>query len=227
MLRRAAGLLTPGLPPRRLPGSCDPVASWRKSRLPLQRRDRPGLAPEFPHSLAGMWRESEHRLPWPAASAIAALDLDGVLADTRPLWAAWHEDAARRARVELDVPADREAAAALLDEALGDWRPLLTRFAADRAPLSIRPRPDNERRAAATEGGGCADRRLQRRSARAGRARPRARGRGAAGGSRGHTARGRGGSRRRDGRGAVAGGAGRGPTTMKGWSTTSPTAAST
>ena len=71
-----------------------------------------------------------------------ALDLDGVLADTRPLWDAWLEDAARRARVELDVPADREAAAAVLDERLGDWRPLLTRFAADRAPLWIRPRPD-------------------------------------------------------------------------------------
>jgi phosphoglycolate phosphatase-like HAD superfamily hydrolase len=71
-----------------------------------------------------------------------ALDLDGVLADTRPLWDAWLEDAARRARVELEVPADREAAAAMLDEALGDWRPLLTRFAADRAPLWIRPRPD-------------------------------------------------------------------------------------
>jgi phosphoglycolate phosphatase-like HAD superfamily hydrolase len=71
-----------------------------------------------------------------------ALDLDGVLADTRPLWDAWLEDAARRARVELDVPADREAAAAVLDAALGDWRPLLTRFAADRAPLWIRPRAD-------------------------------------------------------------------------------------
>jgi phosphoglycolate phosphatase-like HAD superfamily hydrolase len=71
-----------------------------------------------------------------------ALDLDGVLADTRPLWDAWLEDASRRVRVELDVPADREAAAAVLDEALGDWRPLLSRFAADRAPLWIRPRPD-------------------------------------------------------------------------------------
>jgi phosphoglycolate phosphatase-like HAD superfamily hydrolase len=71
-----------------------------------------------------------------------ALDLDGVLADTRPLWDAWLEDAARRARVELDVPEDREAAAEVLDEALGDWRPLLARFAADRAPLWIRPRAD-------------------------------------------------------------------------------------
>ena len=71
-----------------------------------------------------------------------ALDLDGVLADTRPLWVAWLEDAARRVRVELDVPDDREAAAVVLDEALGDWRPLLARFASDRAPLWIRPRPD-------------------------------------------------------------------------------------
>ncbi|HEY3463311.1 MAG TPA: HAD family hydrolase [Gaiellaceae bacterium] len=73
---------------------------------------------------------------------VLALDLDGVLADTRPLWDAWIEDAARRARVELAVPADREAAAAVLDDALGDWRPLLARFASDRAPVFIRPRPD-------------------------------------------------------------------------------------
>ena len=76
------------------------------------------------------------------AGVALALDLDGVLADTRPLWDAWLEDAARRTRVELDVPADREEAAVVLDGALGDWRPLLARFAADRAPLSIRPRPD-------------------------------------------------------------------------------------
>jgi beta-phosphoglucomutase-like phosphatase (HAD superfamily) len=76
------------------------------------------------------------------AGLALALDLDGVLADTRPLWDAWLEDAARRARVELEVPEDREAAAAVLDEALGDWRPLLARFAADRAPLYVRPRAD-------------------------------------------------------------------------------------
>ena len=76
------------------------------------------------------------------AGLALALDLDSVLADTRPLWDSWLEDASRRARVELDVPADRGAAAAALDEALGDWRPLLSRFAADRAPLWIRPRPD-------------------------------------------------------------------------------------
>ena len=70
------------------------------------------------------------------------LDLDGVLADTRPVWDAWLEDASRRARVELDVPRDRTKAAAVLDEALGDWRPLLERFAADRAPVYIRPRAD-------------------------------------------------------------------------------------
>jgi len=66
-----------------------------------------------------------------------------VLADTRPLWRDWLADAARRARVELgDLPEDRAAAARILDERLGDWRPLLERFAADRAPLHFRPRPD-------------------------------------------------------------------------------------
>lgn len=71
-----------------------------------------------------------------------ALDLDAVLSDTRPLWHDWLADAARRTRVELDVPADRVAAAAMLDERLGDWRPLLALFAADRGPLHFRPNPD-------------------------------------------------------------------------------------
>jgi phosphoglycolate phosphatase-like HAD superfamily hydrolase len=72
-----------------------------------------------------------------------ALDLDHVLVDTRPLWRDWLEDAARRARVDLgDLPEDRAAAARVLDERLGDWRPLLERFAADRAPLHFRPRAD-------------------------------------------------------------------------------------
>jgi phosphoglycolate phosphatase-like HAD superfamily hydrolase len=71
-----------------------------------------------------------------------ALDLDAVLADTRPLWDDWLADAARRARVELAVPDDRTAAAEALDRALGDWRPLLERFAADRGPLHFRPRAE-------------------------------------------------------------------------------------
>jgi phosphoglycolate phosphatase-like HAD superfamily hydrolase len=75
-----------------------------------------------------------------------ALDLDGVLADTRPLWRDWLEDAARRARVELDVPEDRSEAAGVLDERLGDWRPLLQRFADDRAPIHFKPRADTSAR---------------------------------------------------------------------------------
>jgi phosphoglycolate phosphatase-like HAD superfamily hydrolase len=71
-----------------------------------------------------------------------AVDLDAVLADTRPLWHDWLEDAARRARVELDVPEDRTAAVGVLDERLGDWRPLLRRFADDRAPIHFRPRAE-------------------------------------------------------------------------------------
>jgi phosphoglycolate phosphatase-like HAD superfamily hydrolase len=70
----------------------------------------------------------------------AAIDLDAVLGDTRPLWRDWLADAARRLRVELaDVPDDRLAAAPLLDERVGNWRVLLERFAADRAPLYLRP----------------------------------------------------------------------------------------
>jgi phosphoglycolate phosphatase-like HAD superfamily hydrolase len=71
-----------------------------------------------------------------------ALDLDAVLADTRPLWLDWLEDVARRAHVPLDLPDDRAAAAPLLDARLGDWRPLLQRFADDRAPVHFRPRAE-------------------------------------------------------------------------------------
>jgi phosphoglycolate phosphatase-like HAD superfamily hydrolase len=78
-----------------------------------------------------------------APVAALALDLDAVLADTRPLWNDWLEDASRRVRVELSaVPEDRIAAVPVLDDRLGDWRPLLERFAADRAPVYFRPRAD-------------------------------------------------------------------------------------
>jgi phosphoglycolate phosphatase-like HAD superfamily hydrolase len=76
------------------------------------------------------------------AGLTLAVDLDAVLADTRPVWDAWLEDASRRTRVDLTLPDDREEAAAVLDAELGDWRPLLDRFAADRAPLWFRPRAE-------------------------------------------------------------------------------------
>jgi len=77
-----------------------------------------------------------------------ALDLDGVLGDTRPLWEDWLEDASRRFRsiapLEPDrVPCDRGEAAAFLDSwaerGVGDWRAALARFAEDRAPVYLRP----------------------------------------------------------------------------------------
>ena len=115
------------------------MASWRKSVSPYSG----GTVPDSHRSSLTARRYVAGNL---ASAAVAgpslALDLDGVLADTRPLWDAWLEDASRRTRVELDVPEDREAAAVALDDALGDWRPLLARFAADRAPLFVRPRAD-------------------------------------------------------------------------------------
>lgn len=78
-----------------------------------------------------------------------AIDLDGVLGDTRPLWNDWLEDVARRFRsiAELDpaaLPHDRVAAAQELDRwaerGIGDWRASLRRFAEDHAPVYLRPR---------------------------------------------------------------------------------------
>ncbi len=69
-----------------------------------------------------------------------AIDLDGALGDTRPLWDDWLEDAQRRMRLgDLTLPADRGAAAAELDSRAGNWRALLERFAEDRAPVYLRP----------------------------------------------------------------------------------------
>jgi phosphoglycolate phosphatase-like HAD superfamily hydrolase len=77
-----------------------------------------------------------------------AIELDGVLGDTRPLWRDWLEDAARRYRsiAPLDpggLPEDRGVAAEVLDRwaeaGVGDWRAALARFAEDRAPVYLRP----------------------------------------------------------------------------------------
>jgi phosphoglycolate phosphatase-like HAD superfamily hydrolase len=77
-----------------------------------------------------------------------AIDLDGALGDTRPLWHEFLADAARRYRsiAALDpesLPPDRGAAAEELDAwaagGVGDWRAALERFAEERAPVFLRP----------------------------------------------------------------------------------------
>jgi len=61
--------------------------------------------------------------------ASVAIELDGVLGDTRPLYDAWLEDVSRRAHVDPER----------LDEELPNWRVLLERFAEDHAPVYLRP----------------------------------------------------------------------------------------
>jgi phosphoglycolate phosphatase-like HAD superfamily hydrolase len=58
-----------------------------------------------------------------------AIELDGVLGDTRELWDAWLEDVSRRAHVDPER----------LDEELPNWRALLQRFVEDHAPVYLRP----------------------------------------------------------------------------------------
>jgi phosphoglycolate phosphatase-like HAD superfamily hydrolase len=69
------------------------------------------------------------------------VDLDGALGDTRPLWNDWLRGAARTLPVDATaLPADRAAAAEILDQAgAGNWRVLLERFAEERAPVYLRP----------------------------------------------------------------------------------------
>ena len=81
-------------------------------------------------------------------TAAVAIDLDGALGDTHPLWDDFLADAARRfaSIAPLDpegLPADRADAAGELDRwaeaGVGDWRAALARFAEDRAPVYLRP----------------------------------------------------------------------------------------
>lgn len=69
-----------------------------------------------------------------------ALDLDGVLGDTRPLWIAWLEAAADVLGIRAAaLPADRGDAARELDElGAGNWRDLLERFAEERVAVHLR-----------------------------------------------------------------------------------------
>ena len=69
-----------------------------------------------------------------------AIDLDGALGDTWPLWSAWLASAAPLLGVDPDtLPADRGEAAAELDRrGTGNWRTLLERFSEERAPVYLR-----------------------------------------------------------------------------------------
>jgi phosphoglycolate phosphatase-like HAD superfamily hydrolase len=75
----------------------------------------------------------------PTAQAFA-IDLDGALGDTMPLWRDWLEDAARVLPVDIAaLPSDRGEAAVALDAGAGNWRALLERYVEDRAPVYLRP----------------------------------------------------------------------------------------
>jgi phosphoglycolate phosphatase-like HAD superfamily hydrolase len=69
-----------------------------------------------------------------------AIDLDGALGDTRPLWDAWLASASGILGVgAAELPADRAAAAAELDRrGAGNWRALLERFSEERAAIHFR-----------------------------------------------------------------------------------------
>jgi phosphoglycolate phosphatase-like HAD superfamily hydrolase len=69
-----------------------------------------------------------------------ALDLDGVLCDTRPLWDDWLVSAEPVLGVSADeLPRDRAEAAAELDRlGAGNWRTLLARWSEERAAVYLR-----------------------------------------------------------------------------------------
>jgi phosphoglycolate phosphatase-like HAD superfamily hydrolase len=72
-----------------------------------------------------------------------AVELDGALGDTRPLWDAWLDSVSGLLGLDDDgLPADRTEAAAELDRrGAGNWRALLERFGEERAPVYLRRDP--------------------------------------------------------------------------------------
>jgi phosphoglycolate phosphatase-like HAD superfamily hydrolase len=73
-----------------------------------------------------------------------AIDLDGALGDTHPLWDAWLASAAGVLGVEAEaLPHDRGEAARELDRlGAGNWRTLLGRFSEERAAVYLRREAD-------------------------------------------------------------------------------------
>jgi phosphoglycolate phosphatase-like HAD superfamily hydrolase len=74
------------------------------------------------------------------AARTIAIDLDGALGDTRPLWDAWVAAASEVLGVTPgSLPPNRGEAADELDRlGAGNWRTLLERFSEDRAPVYLR-----------------------------------------------------------------------------------------
>lgn len=71
-----------------------------------------------------------------------AIDLDGVLGDTRPLWDDWLASASTLLGLDpARLPEDRGEAATLLDRDAGNWRALLERFAEERVAVYLRRDP--------------------------------------------------------------------------------------
>ena len=69
-----------------------------------------------------------------------AIELDGALGNTRPLWDAWIASAAPVLGVDpAALPSDRGSATEELDRlGAGNWRVLLERFAEDRIAVFVR-----------------------------------------------------------------------------------------
>jgi phosphoglycolate phosphatase-like HAD superfamily hydrolase len=69
-----------------------------------------------------------------------AVDLDGALGDTRPLWNDWLASVSEILRLDASaLPSDRGEAAVELDRrGAGNWRTLLERFGEERAPVYLR-----------------------------------------------------------------------------------------
>jgi phosphoglycolate phosphatase-like HAD superfamily hydrolase len=68
-----------------------------------------------------------------------AIELDGVLGDTRRLWRDWLDSTSPMLGIDVTtLPADRAEAALELDRrGAGNWRSLLERFSEERAPVYI------------------------------------------------------------------------------------------
>jgi VanZ family protein len=109
------------------------VVFWQRARARTDHRVNGSSVEDDRRDMAAHSEASSER-------HAVAIDLDGALGDTRPLWDAWLASARELLGVDPEtLPDDRAAAAAELDRrGAGNWRTLLERFSEERAAVFLR-----------------------------------------------------------------------------------------
>ena len=128
------------------PSLTDTAGAWHRT-CPMM-VDRIVLAHRCSRRPTGVFEHGPVPGTGPVSMRAIAIELDGVLGDTRPLWTTGSRmppgaftrlRRSIRARCPTTEPRPRRSSTAGPEQGVGDWRASLGRFAEDRAPVYLRP----------------------------------------------------------------------------------------